>query len=53
MKPVYNGFWKQSVVVVPFETMKSRSLATGYAFKLKFWDMDNVYLLTITAAKGR
>ena len=43
IKLVYHGFWKQYVVVVPFDTMKNRSLATGYAFKLKFWDMDNVY----------
>ena len=41
------------MVVVPFDTMKNRFLATGYAFKLKFWDMENGYLLTITATQGR
>ena len=40
------------MVVVPFDTMKNWFLATRYAYKLKFWDMDNGYLLTITAAEG-
>ena len=41
------------VVPLPFDTMKNWFLAIGYAFKLKFWDMDNGYLLTINAAEGR
>ncbi|XP_030973166.1 protein TPR3-like isoform X3 [Quercus lobata] len=38
--------------VVPFDTMKIQFLAIGDAFKIKFWDMDNIYLLTTTAAEG-
>ena len=41
MKHVYHGLWKQSVGVVPFDTMKNQFLATGDAFKIKFSDMDN------------
>ena len=52
MKRVYHGLWKQSVGVVPFDTMKNQFLATGDAFKIKFLDMDNGYLLTTTAAEG-
>ena len=32
--------------------MKSQFLATGDVFKIKFWDMDNSYLLITTAAEG-
>ncbi|KAM3700071.1 hypothetical protein ACJW31_05G072300 [Castanea mollissima] len=52
IKCVYHGLWKQFVGVMPFDTMKNWFLATGGAFKIKFWDMDDGYLLTITAAQG-
>uniref|UniRef100_A0A7N2LPY5 Uncharacterized protein n=1 Tax=Quercus lobata TaxID=97700 RepID=A0A7N2LPY5_QUELO len=52
IKHVYHGLWKRSVGVVPFDTMKIQFLAIGDAFKIKFWDMDNSYLLTTTAAEG-
>ena len=43
MKREYHGLWKQSVEVLPFDTMKNQFLATGDAFKIKFSDMDNGY----------
>ena len=39
--------------VVQFDTMQNWFLATGDEFQIKFWDMDNVDILTTTAAKGR
>ena len=39
-------------MVVQFDTMKNRFLPTGDEFQIKFWDMDNVDILTTTAAKG-
>ncbi|XP_030966642.1 protein TPR3-like [Quercus lobata] len=32
--------------------MKNRFLATGDEFQIKFWDMDDVNILTTTDAKG-
>nr|POF05263.1 isoform 2 of topless-related protein 4 [Quercus suber] len=52
IKHVYNGLWKRSVGVVQFDTMENRFLATGDEFQIKFWDMDNVNILTTTAAAG-
>ncbi|XP_023903610.1 topless-related protein 4 [Quercus suber] len=52
IKHVYNGLWKQSVGVVQFDTMKNRFLATGDEFQIKFWDMDDVNILTTTDAMG-
>uniref|UniRef100_A0A7N2LIF0 Uncharacterized protein n=1 Tax=Quercus lobata TaxID=97700 RepID=A0A7N2LIF0_QUELO len=37
---------------MPFDTTKNWFLAPGGAFKVKFWDMDDGYLLTTTAAQG-
>ncbi|KAL0010744.1 hypothetical protein SO802_005852 [Lithocarpus litseifolius] len=51
IKHVYNGLWKQSVGVVQFDTMKNRFLATGDEFQIKFWDMDDVNILTTTTAE--
>ncbi|KAF3954068.1 hypothetical protein CMV_020541 [Castanea mollissima] len=51
-KRVYNGLWKWSVGVVQFDTMKNQLLATSDEFQIKFWDMDNVNILTTTAAEG-
>ena len=52
IKCVYHGLWKQSVGVMPFDTRKNWFLATGGAFKIKFWDMDDGYLLATTAAQA-
>ena len=52
IKRVYNGLGKRSVGVVQFDTMKNRFLATGDEFQVKFWDMDNVNILTTTDAEG-
>ena len=52
IKRVYNGLWKWSVGVVQFDTMKNQFLPTGDEFQIKFWNMDNVDILTTTAAKG-
>ena len=52
IKRVYNGLWKQSVGVVQFDTMKNQLLATGDEFQIKFQYMDNVNILTTTAAEG-
>jgi hypothetical protein len=52
IKRVYNGLGKQSVGVVQFDTTKSRFLAAGDDFQIKFWDMDNVKILTTTDAEG-
>jgi len=37
---------------VQFDTTKSRFLAAGDEFQIKFWDMDNVKILTTTDAEG-
>ncbi|GJS98697.1 LIS1 homology motif protein [Tanacetum coccineum] len=46
----YSGFKKRSMGVVQFDTTKNRFLATGDEFQIKFWDMDNINLLTVTDA---
>ncbi|KAI3763990.1 hypothetical protein L2E82_13988 [Cichorium intybus] len=52
VKRTYNVLGKRSVEVVRFDTTKSRFLAAGDEFMVKFWDMDNVNLLTTTDADG-
>ncbi|XP_059433655.1 topless-related protein 4-like [Corylus avellana] len=53
VKRTYHGLGKRSVGVVQFDTTKSRFLAAGDDFLVKFWDMDNVSLLaTIDAEAG-
>ncbi|KAI7729674.1 hypothetical protein M8C21_004456, partial [Ambrosia artemisiifolia] len=52
VKRTYNGLGKRSVDVVQFDTTKNRFLAAGDEFMVKFWDMDNVNLLTTTDADG-
>ncbi|CAL5380846.1 unnamed protein product [Camellia sinensis] len=52
VKRTYHGLGKQSVGVVQFDTTKNRFLAAGDEFVIKFWDMDNVNLLTTTDAEG-
>ena len=46
VKRTYQGFRKRSLGVVQFDTTKNRYLAAGDDFSIKFWDMDNVQLLT-------
>lgn len=52
VKRSYNGLGKRSMGVVQFDTTKNRFLAAGDEFMVKFWDMDNVNLLTSTDAEG-
>ncbi|THG05718.1 hypothetical protein TEA_021126 [Camellia sinensis var. sinensis] len=52
VKRTYHGLGKRSVGVVQFDTTKNRFLAAGDEFVIKFWDMDNVNLLTTTDAEG-
>ncbi|KAI3738733.1 hypothetical protein L2E82_28853 [Cichorium intybus] len=52
IKRTYNRLRKRSVEVVQFDTTKNRFLAAGDEFTVKFWDMDNVNLLTTTDADG-
>lgn len=54
VKRTYQGFRKRSsgVGVVQFDTTKNRFLAAGDDFSIKFWDMDNVQLLTSIDADG-
>ncbi|CAN1168178.1 Protein TOPLESS [Linum perenne] len=52
VKKHYQGFRKRSLGVVQFDTMKNRYLAAGDEFVIKFWDMDNVQLLTSIDADG-
>lgn len=52
IKRTYNGFRKKSAGVVQFDTTQNRFLAAGEDGHIKFWDMDNVNLLTITDAEG-
>ncbi|XP_050286624.1 topless-related protein 4-like isoform X2 [Quercus robur] len=49
IKRVYYGLWKRfGGGVVQFDTMKNQLLATGDEFQIKFWDIDNVNILTTT-----
>jgi len=53
VKRTYVGFRKRSMGgVVQFDTTKNRFLAAGEEFMVKFWDMDNINLLTTTDAGG-
>lgn len=52
VKRTYNGLGRRSVGVVQFDTTKNRFLAAGDESVIKFWDMDNVNLLTTIDAEG-
>lgn len=52
VKRTYQGFRKRSMGVVQFDTTKNRFLAAGDDFSIKFWDMDNIQLLTTVDADG-
>ncbi|KAI3828620.1 hypothetical protein L1987_02725 [Smallanthus sonchifolius] len=50
IKREYSGFRKRSMGVVQFDTTRNRFLAAGDEFQIKFWDMDNINMLTVTDA---
>ncbi|XP_020537820.1 topless-related protein 4 isoform X2 [Jatropha curcas] len=52
VKRAYIGLGKRSVGIVQFDTTKNRFLAAGDEFMVKFWDMDNLSLLTSIDADG-
>ncbi|KAG4989614.1 hypothetical protein JHK82_031931 [Glycine max] len=52
IKRTYNGFRKKSTSVVQFDTTQNQFLAAGEDGQIKFWDMDNINLLTSTNAEG-
>ncbi|CAK9145377.1 unnamed protein product [Ilex paraguariensis] len=52
VKRTYIGLGKRSLGVVQFDTTKNRFLAAGDEFMVKYWDMDNLNLLTTTDAEG-
>ncbi|XVE89075.1 hypothetical protein DITRI_Ditri19aG0121100 [Diplodiscus trichospermus] len=52
VRRTYHGLGKQSVGVVQFDTTRNRFLAAGDESLIKFWDMDNVNLLTTIKADG-
>ncbi|KAJ4957139.1 hypothetical protein NE237_013922 [Protea cynaroides] len=52
IKRTYLGFRKESDGVVQFDTTQNHFLAAGEDHQIKFWDMDNVKILTSTDAEG-
>ncbi|KAH8952549.1 hypothetical protein BDL97_09G090800 [Sphagnum fallax] len=52
IKRTYSGFRKRSSGVVQFDTTRNHFLAAGDEFLIKFWDMDNINLLTTIDAEG-
>ncbi|KAM7256890.1 hypothetical protein ACFE04_012631 [Oxalis oulophora] len=52
VKRTYQGFRKRSLGVVQFDTTKNRFLAAGDDFSIKFWDMDQLQLLTSIDGDG-
>ncbi|XP_057828956.1 protein TPR3 isoform X1 [Cryptomeria japonica] len=52
IKRTYQGFQKRSLGVVQFDIIKNRFLAAGDEFMIKYWDMDNLNLLTTVDADG-
>lgn len=52
IKRSYSGLERQSSELVKFATIKNRFLAAGDQFQIKFWDMDNINILSTTDAEG-
>ncbi|XP_039136835.1 topless-related protein 2-like [Dioscorea cayenensis subsp. rotundata] len=48
IKRTYVGFQKKSIGVVQFDTTQNHFLAAGEENQIKFWDMDNVNMLTVS-----
>ncbi|GAB4855618.1 Topless- protein 3 [Ancistrocladus abbreviatus] len=52
IKRTYTGFRRKSNGVVQFDTTQNHFLAAGEDHQIKFWDMDNVNIVTHTDADG-
>lgn len=52
IKRRYSGFGKWSSEVVKFATINDRFLAAGDEYQIKFWDMDEINILSTTDAGG-
>lgn len=52
IKRTYLGFQKKLAGMVQFDTSKNHFLAVGEDAQIKFWDMDNINVLTSTDAEG-
>ncbi|KAE8677766.1 Protein TOPLESS [Hibiscus syriacus] len=52
IKRTYVGFRKKSAGVESFDITRNHFLAAGEDSQIKFWDMDNINLLTFTDAEG-
>ncbi|XP_061349149.1 topless-related protein 2 [Gastrolobium bilobum] len=52
LKRTYSGFRKKSAGVVQFDTTKNCFLAVGEDNQIKFWNMDNINVLTSIDAEG-
>ncbi|CAA7024735.1 unnamed protein product [Microthlaspi erraticum] len=52
IKRTYHGFLKKLPGVVQFDTSKNHFLAVGEDGQIKFWDMNNINVLTSTDAEG-
>ncbi|PRQ26695.1 putative transcription factor WD40-like family [Rosa chinensis] len=52
IKRNYQGFQKQSLGVVQFDTTRNKYLAVGDDYAIKVWDMDNINLLATIDAEG-
>ncbi|KAK1358180.1 hypothetical protein POM88_051436 [Heracleum sosnowskyi] len=52
VKRSYVGLRKPAMGVVQFDTTKNRFLAAGDEFVIKFWDTEDVNVLTATNANG-
>ncbi|GKA96092.1 topless-related protein 3-like protein, partial [Tanacetum coccineum] len=52
LKKTYSGFRKKLNGVAHFDTTRNHFLAVGEENQIKFWDMDNVNILTTTEAEG-
>ncbi|XP_059287766.1 topless-related protein 4-like isoform X2 [Lycium ferocissimum] len=52
VKRTFIGLGKRAGGIVQFDTTKNRFLAAGDEFTIKFWEMDNINMLTTTDADG-
>lgn len=52
IKRVYEGLRSPCFATIHFHTAKNRFLAVGNDHRIKFWDMDNVKMLSSTNANG-
>ncbi|KAK9292226.1 hypothetical protein L1049_020189 [Liquidambar formosana] len=52
IKRTYSGFRKKFAGIMQFDTTQNHFLAAGEDSQIKFWDMDNISILTSTDAEG-